>query len=338
VAAVVAGSWLCASAARAEAGDASDPPPVVQGREAFRRGTQLAKDGQWANALAEFERSAQLKPHAQTTYNVGFCERALGRYTRARRSFVQALSAPAGEMPPELAAEARGYLAEIDSLLARVLVTQAPGGTAIAVDGRPLQVTQGAGLPAEIVAGTREPGPAEPVPAASFTLVTDPGAHVILVRVPGAPEQVITRDLAPGETIRLALGSPPPAERPTRPPPSRGAIAAFGAGAGGFAAAVVFGGLALDRRSYLQGVCGSRCPQAAQPSIDRMDGFATASTVGAVVAGAGALLGTVLWLTAPKPPVHDGASDAGGARRRPGAPIRAALWVGPLGTGVRVPF
>src|SRR6187402_143183 len=61
-----------------------DPPQVVKARELFVRGTTLVQSAQWAEALDAFEQSAALRPHPITTYNIGACERALGRYTVAR--------------------------------------------------------------------------------------------------------------------------------------------------------------------------------------------------------------------------------------------------------------
>jgi hypothetical protein len=289
-------------------------------------GTALTKEGQWVEALAQFERSARLHPHAVTTYDIGFCERALGRYTRARRSFGRALSA-GGELPADLAAEARGYLAEIESRLSRALVALHPEGAAVAVDGRPLEVVAAEGPHVELVAGTRDPGPAEIVPR-SFSLVIDPGPHVIVVRAAGAPERVVTRTFDAGATVPLVLDVGPAPAPPKPAPPARswraGAIAAFSGGALGLGAAALFGGLALGKRNDLEGVCAARCPHTAQPTVDAMNAFAGASTAGAVVAGVGAALGTVLWIAAPS--------------REPAPRGPAGLWIGPSRVEVRASF
>src|SRR5262245_56196099 len=103
---------------------ASDAPEALA---AFVEGTQLVRQARWAQALGAFERAAKIKAHAVTTYNIGACERAMGRYTRARKSFVDALKqndASGGrQLPDSLASQTRGYLAEIDGLLAHVSVT-----------------------------------------------------------------------------------------------------------------------------------------------------------------------------------------------------------------------
>ncbi len=48
----------------------ADKAEIEQAREAFVRGSELAKDAQWGAALTSFERSAKLRPHAWTTYNI----------------------------------------------------------------------------------------------------------------------------------------------------------------------------------------------------------------------------------------------------------------------------
>src|SRR5260221_14539435 len=69
--------------------------PTDEARQAFREGVTLVKKAQWAEALLAFERSARLRPHPTTTFSIGACERALGRYVRAGAAFRRALSGSA---------------------------------------------------------------------------------------------------------------------------------------------------------------------------------------------------------------------------------------------------
>ena len=57
-----------------------ESPQILQARDAFRLGSTLAKQGRWSDALAAFERSARLKEHPVTTYNLAYCARALGQF------------------------------------------------------------------------------------------------------------------------------------------------------------------------------------------------------------------------------------------------------------------
>jgi tetratricopeptide (TPR) repeat protein len=274
-------------------------PKVEEARDAFRIGSALAKQAQWLDALAAFERSAKLRPHAVTTYNIAFCERALGRYTRAKKSFRRALEAPANELPAALANEARGYLAEIEQRTARAVVSLTKPGAGIAVDGRPLEATGGTAAHPELVAGTRDPGPPEAVGAPSFLLLVDPGTHVIVVSVPGAPDAIVTRDFAPGGSMTLTLDP----SRPDKPPGASGrrvgAAIAFGVGGASAVAGALFGAFAIKNKKDLDDLCPlkSACPKSAQGTIDAMNTFALVSTIGVAVAVAGAGVGTVLIAT-----------------------------------------
>lgn len=199
---------------------AESPPTDPLAREAlehFVKGTELARQARWAEALGSFERAAKIKPHAITTYNMAACERAIGRYTRARKLFLVALeqhrSEGEAELPETLLAQTQTFLTEIDGLLARVTLTVVPAGAAVAVDGRALeQVTQrGHGVRATYVAGTREPGATDVVHEPTFDVLLDPGAHVFTITRKGFEPAVVNRSFAPKAraSIRLELGRLP---------------------------------------------------------------------------------------------------------------------------------
>jgi hypothetical protein len=210
LAALLLGAALAVgSSARAD--EAAD----TQAREAFVRGAALVKNAQWAEALAAFEVSAKTRPHAVTTYNIGACERAMGRYTLARETFVRARqqndAAHGTELPDGVLTEMKGYLDEIDHLLANVTVALDPPGASIAIDGRPLAPSTGPDAASVFVAGTRDPGPAEPAPAASFHVLLDPGAHVFTLTRKGFSDAVANKSFGPGSatTLRLELNKLP---------------------------------------------------------------------------------------------------------------------------------
>src|SRR5258708_11873229 len=73
------------------------------------------------------------------------------------------------ELPEDLAAGAKTYLAELEKQIARVVVTVAPATASILVDGRPLEPASG-GVRHAVWAGTRDPGAAEQAPAATLPL------------------------------------------------------------------------------------------------------------------------------------------------------------------------
>src|SRR5437763_13972053 len=91
---------------------------TTRARAEFVTATDHVKNARWGEALAAFERSAELRPHALTTFNIGACERALGRYTRARVTLQKALGANDAAGGKELAAsfvtDAKNWMEEID--------------------------------------------------------------------------------------------------------------------------------------------------------------------------------------------------------------------------------
>jgi hypothetical protein len=189
--------------------DAASDPKVVQARELYLRGLGLVKEAQWGEALAVFEQSRKLRPHALTTYNVGACERALGRYTRAHARLTEALreDAGSGQLPPSIVDEARGFIAEIERLLVRLKVEVIPAGAGIAVDGRPVQEQKTAEGRTQYVAGVAAPGPGLPARAGRFELVADPGAHLFTLSRKGYADSVLNKTYPPGYrgSLRLEL-------------------------------------------------------------------------------------------------------------------------------------
>src|SRR2546430_2765836 len=63
---------------------------VTRARQLFQLGVALAHEGKCDRAIEAFRSSAKLRPHAKTTYNLGFCEKELGHYTRALAMFARA--------------------------------------------------------------------------------------------------------------------------------------------------------------------------------------------------------------------------------------------------------
>jgi hypothetical protein len=279
-----------------------EDPRVGDAREAFRLGTLLAHQGRWADALEAFERSASLRSHPVTLYDIAYCERALARYTRAGKAFAAAIAAHeagrGGRMGERMLAEARKYLADVLARLARARVTLVPPGAAIAVNGGPLEKARGAGTAPLFLGGTRGPGAPEPTGFESFEVLLDPGNQVFLVRSGEGEPTTITRQIPPGTTVSVVLRVHE--ARPAIASRTPGwAYAAYGLGAAGLAVGAGFGIAAFVRRSELDDVCGSppKCPRSAGPDLDAARNDATVANVGLAVGALGAALGTTLLLT-----------------------------------------
>lgn len=192
------------AAAQATAPAATEGTVDQRSREEFRAGGRLVEQSEWAAALAAFERSLALKPHALTVYNIGVCQRFLGRYTLAAQTLRFAISrsdANDGELPELFRDQAKTYVEEIDRKLSRISLTVAQSEATIAVDGRPLAT----GTADELVAGVAPPGEGKRVPAPRFVVVVDPGPHVLTFQLEGHDTLEVRRDLKPGATDELAM-------------------------------------------------------------------------------------------------------------------------------------
>jgi hypothetical protein len=211
--AVALGCMLAAGVAEAadvpKPSASADTPDITQARQEFLNGAELVKEARWGEALGAFERSGKLRPHAITTYNVGACERAMGLYTRAQKTFKEALAqndaAGKNDLPAALITDIEGYLSQISSLLANVMVTLVPANAALTVDGRPLEVTDRAANPPVLSVGLLPPGPGEAPPASIFRVQLDPGVHVFTLSRKGYADALVNRTFSPGASTELSL-------------------------------------------------------------------------------------------------------------------------------------
>ncbi len=303
--------WVVAPVAGAE--------DVEGARAAFRQGAALAQEGRWNDALAQFERSVAMRLHATTLYDLGFCERALGHATRAKKYFDRALARDAStagaELSPELRAATERYLVEVTAKIATPRFVVTPPDATVSVDGRPLEP----GEPGDrLLAGTRPPGPGEKLPTASAVVEIDAGPHEIVITAPDGRSRLLHVELATGASREVLLELPP---LPRAPPLDVGAprrTASFVVGGVGLLA-IGFGTyFGLHARS-LWGDAQSACPgSTACPTEDgyRLSSSAKADanastilfTVGVTAVAGGALL----YLTAPRAPsVHVGVGLGG---------------------------
>jgi hypothetical protein len=166
------------------------------------------QEARWGEALAAFERSQALKQHAITSFNIGACERALGRYTRARTAFHRALheeQEQPGQLAPSLLEDSAAFLAQIGQLLVEAEVEVAPAGSTLTVDGRPLAVEQLTDGTTHHVTGLSPPGPGLATPTGRFRLLLDPGNHVLTLRRKGFTDVVARRSFTAGERPTLLL-------------------------------------------------------------------------------------------------------------------------------------
>jgi hypothetical protein len=304
------------------AGVPAETPEVAQARAAFADGIELARQGRWTDALSALTRSNELRPHAVTTYNIGYCERSLGRYTRARKMLTRALASHEAngekELSDDLVTAARGYLVESERQIARVTVTVLPETATVKVDGRPLEIVATEGPRPTALAGTREVGPAEIVPAKTFDVHIDAGTHVFVVTTNGQGDVATTQTFLPGASVAIELNGAETRDLPKKPADDMGspgqpnrtpAWIAFGVGGAAAVVGTVSGAMAFAKKTDV-----NACTSKPSPTCDeeRQDGnrVADIATVAFIVAGAGAGVGVVLLLTTPAKKVAAGVTAA----------------------------
>jgi tetratricopeptide (TPR) repeat protein len=131
-------------------------------RVRFAEGRALEEVGRWADALTRFEDVARARPTAHVTFHIALCLDHLGRFLAAEQVYRAAITA-AGAGAPDVAADARARLAELEPRIPRIF---------IALEGEPRGV-------ALLLNGA-------PVSAATFVRV-DPGPHTVVATRDGIP-------------------------------------------------------------------------------------------------------------------------------------------------------
>lgn len=164
-----------------------EPPSSTEddrARELFVRGASLAKANRWLEALVAFDESGRLLPHAKTSFNVGYCARALGRFTRARAAFRAALMQheQGASLTDAQVEAAREYLREAEERVVRAAITLSPEGTTMKVDGASL-MRDAEGWWSAWPHGPPAETPPE-APGERFALLLDPGRHVLTATSP----------------------------------------------------------------------------------------------------------------------------------------------------------
>ncbi len=297
---------------------------TADARAAFQEGAAFAAEHRWAEARDRFLRSSVLRPHATTTYNLAFCERALGHSTRARqwlfKAKAQDTASGGGELTPELRADTDKLLGELESKIARPAVTLTPAGTRISIDGRPLTLSLAPSKTLTLAADIREPGPPEAPPLDRFVLEIDEGDHEVVLSSPThGTSRVLQIHLSAVAHPALLLELPPPAAAVDLYRPRRvAALTVAGAGALTMIVGGVFAWSAGSTWSLAKAACPNRpaCPdeQGALLSATalRRANVATALLVTGAVASLG---GLVLYFASPRPniAVGIGPSAPGGA-------------------------
>jgi hypothetical protein len=177
----------------------SDAPKQEAARR-FEHAIKLYEEGDYALALAEFERVYELVPDYRVLYNIGQVNIQLGRYARALRTLREYVSRGGSELPAQRRSAVQ---ADLDSLVGRtasIEVDVRPAGAELFVDGT--------------VVG-KSPL-AEPI-------VVDVGERTVQARLTGYSTRAQTLTLAGGDRRRVDLTLEPDAAPLPAPPPATAA-------------------------------------------------------------------------------------------------------------------
>lgn len=358
----------CARAALAQAGGAADvqgesptaaPPEsaagveggqqdgaLVSAREAFKSGAAHARAKEWREALEDFRRSAALRPHPVTTYDMGYCDKELGHAARARKELRVALAqrdVTGATLPKEFRTEALRFLDGLEHTVARVSVAVDGHGDRVLVDQSPLEIDLDGETSHVYLAGEGDTSASPPV-SGRILILLDPGKHVLVATRAGLPQASLTIEVREGQSLSIQLLPAPSPTRDTPPPPAHrdqsapdwrliSAFSAFGVGAAGLVTGTVFGVLALNKKQQIddtgecQRIGGSTvCRPDLNGEVESLHFRSNAATAGFIVGGVGVAAGAAILLFA--------SPRTGEASRQTGL----QLWFGPRSTGVRGAF
>ncbi len=282
---------LLASVCPAHADDVSDA------EAAFQSGKKLMDAGQTAAGCAEFERSQRIDASVGTLLNLGDCYEKLGKVASAMASFERAAS---DATDPRRQTYATERVLELSKRVCRLELRAAdasPKDLHVTRNGEDITGLLGSAIP------------------------TDPGRYVLEMTASGYRGWSKTVEIKEeGKTTRVRLPALEPIPEPTKPPTpttemvtvdtkpaSKRRVIALGVGGVGLAViatGLAFGGIAQSKLSESEDHCdtANRCDQKGFDLVQDAKSSANVSTGLVVVGGAALVVGSILWLTAPKNP------------------------------------
>jgi hypothetical protein len=117
-------------------------PSDEEGKQHFKSGVGLFRDGNFAGALAEFEESFRVRPGASALQNIALCQRQLFRYAAAIGTLEKMLGSYGAALSSEDKSAAEQTLKELRERVTRVVFVVTPKQAALLVDGKALEGTE----------------------------------------------------------------------------------------------------------------------------------------------------------------------------------------------------
>lgn len=287
------------------AADAPTPAQLTEARERFAAARKLEDTGRWAEALALFQRVAEVKMTPQVRFHLGLCWENVGLWTQALEAYAQAAS-EAGAAAPEVVKEANEHARKLEASMPTVslAVAGAAPGDVLLLDRRAIPID----------------GP--------LAIRVDPGGHtaevrrgaVVVAHQSFAVEARATRRVELRVEPPPPVGPPPPVEPKSEPPPpdiitpppvparSDGRAqriagwSVVGVAGASLVVAGVFSGLRTGALHRLEGACPglTRCSRTVAPIVAEGKTDAALVNVFAVAGALAAATGVTLLLTAPR--------------------------------------
>lgn len=117
-------------------------PNVAQAAARFDRGVQLAREGDFAGALAEFEAAYALSANAEILFNIAAAHENLNHYVEAADTLAQYRARASGASLARRGTELDAATARIESRIGRIVVALDIEGMEVTVDDRPFTAAQ----------------------------------------------------------------------------------------------------------------------------------------------------------------------------------------------------
>ncbi|MDX2090815.1 MAG: hypothetical protein SFX73_23350 [Kofleriaceae bacterium] len=279
--------------------------------QAFNRGRELLKVGNYAEACAAFEESQRLEPQTATQLNIALCSEQMGKLgtaLRIHRDLAHREDNPQHKISADAVAalEPRAPRLKIDvsegGQRARM-----PSGLTVRVNG--MKATNFRETPGDLglnrVVATA-PGYKRVTSEVNITREGKTEVVTIILEPlePGAPEELDPEDVQFNATTRKRKAAPPPTTSSSR---KTIGISMTGLGAGVLVGGVVAGVMARSKWSDAKAACGGGTTCTSEEDLARGNELADSarsrgniSTVLVIAGGAVAAGGLVMWLTAPK--------------------------------------
>jgi hypothetical protein len=315
----------CPGAARAE-GD-SEAAETAAARTLAVDGVKLAQADKCDEAVDKLERAQKLKHSAIVLGHLGQCQIKLGRWVEGSESLRKLMREPLADgASPALTSAYENAAATLRDVKPRIptmkITLDAPAGVdfTIKMNGKELaDSVVGVALPADPGEHTIEAtAPGFLKATSSLKLQASSAAMVVLElkRDPNAPVPTKASPAAsPEPTVNANARTAPSKAAPAAAPgSSTGKVlgyVSYAVAAGGLGVGIAFGQSAMNDEKSLRTSCPNKvCTPEQQDALEFAKTKGTIATIGFVVAGGGAVLGTVLLLTSDSSPSEAARSSA----------------------------